>query len=565
MLPPLIDILRESLRKEVIRLFPAVDFDPATLTPATHERFGHYQYNGALALARPLARPPREIAQAIMGAWRENLPPCIGEISLAGAGFVNITLSSQYLGESLPGRILHPPMTLHPKKIIVEFSSPNIAKELHVGHLRSTVIGESLARLMEGFGHEVVRLNHVGDWGTQFGMMIAHMQDRHPPLHPQSAGAMMALYREAKERFDSDSDFKRRAHEAVVSLQGKEPRVLAQWEEICALSRLEFEALYRRLNVSLLERGESAYADLLPGVIADAESKGLVTLSDGAKCLFMEGFKTQEGDPLPLIIQKRDGGYNYATTDLAAIKQRVFEEEAEEILYVVDGGQRLHFAMVFSAARALGYLPDGGCLAEHVPFGVVVGQDGKKFRTRSGKTERLSDLLDEGKRRASALLMDREIEDREGTAEILAMNAIKYADLSSPRTQDYRFSYDHMLSFEGNTATYLLYSYVRIEGIKRRGGEMEPAPLRLEHPSEVSLALALHQMDEALLLAIEERAPHRLAESLHQIAGRFHAFFRDCPVMGSPQEASRRWLCKLTQEALARGFTLLGLEVVTSM
>jgi len=450
------------------------------LVPTTNPKFGDYQANVAMSLAKPLKSNPRAIATQIV----ENLdvsdlcePP-----EIAGPGFINLRLKTAYLQEQLRRMQADTRLGVAPaaprQKVIVDFSSPNIAKDMHVGHLRSTIIGDSIARVQEFMGHDVLRLNHVGDWGTQFGLLITHLKQVCPEALDAGStvdiGDLVTFYKQAKQRFDSDDDFKTRSREAVVELQSGEEMATRAWKALCEQSRREFQKIYNRLDIQIQERGESFYNPLLADVVQDLEAQGLLVEDQGAKVVFAEGFTNKDGDPLPLIIQKSDGGYNYATTDLAAIRYRTQQDRAERVLYVVDAGQGSHFAQVFQVAEKAGWIPAGVELT-HVPFGVVQGEDGKKFKTRSGDTVRLKDLLDEAVSRARADLEARiQAEGRKESetfiqevAETVGIGAVKYADLSQNRTSNYIFSFDKMLALQGNTAPYMLYAYVRVQGISR--------------------------------------------------------------------------------------------------
>lgn len=572
-------LIQKQATTIIKELFPDQELD-ADVTQSTQPQFGHYQCNSAMKLAKMRGQKPRDIAQQIVDKWQGD--HMIEKLEIAGPGFINITLSSEFLSKQLTEvaadkRYGVPPLG-EKKKIIVEFSSPNVAKELHVGHLRSTIIGESLARLFEFLGHDVLRLNHIGDWGTQFGMLITYLKEHEPEVLSGSKetdlSSLMNWYRESKKQFDADSDFKKRAQLQVVSLQGGEKEAIDAWRRICEISRKGFEEIYKVLHVTLNERGESFYNPMLPQVIKDYEKSGIVEVSDGAKCVFLEGFKSKDGTPLPMILQKSDGGYNYATTDSAALKHRVDEEKADRIIYVVDGGQQLHFQMVFKSAEKARYYDPKKVQAEHVPFGVVLGPDGKKFKTRSGETERLIDLLQEAVNRARTLLQERLDDANENElnelSRILGIDAIKYADLSCHRVKDYIFSYDRMLKFEGNTAAYLLYSYVRIQGIKRKCGKdihaiIATTPIELKHPTEIALGLQLRQFGETLAVMDRDLLPNRLCDYLYELAEKFHAFFRDCRVEGSPEESSRLALCELTARILKQGLQILGLETMDRM
>ncbi len=552
----------------------------ADVTQSTQEQFGHYQCNSALKIGKMLGLPPRQVAEAIVSLFdRES---AIEKLEIAGPGFINITLSPLYLSnlvkEILYSDRLGVPPVKKIERIIVEFSSPNIAKELHVGHLRSTIIGESLARLFEFLGHDVLRLNHIGDWGTQFGMLIAYMQEEVPEVlegkQETDLIELMQWYRASKKRFDEDPAFKKRAQLEVVNLQGGNPQSLAAWERICAISRKNFNEIYRLLDVRITERGESFYNSQLRPLVEDLEKKGIITLSDGAKCIFLEGFVTRDQTPLPMIVQKSDGGYNYDTTDMAAMRQRVQEEKADRIIVVTDAGQSLHFQMVAKAAERAGYLDPHKVQFDHVPFGVVLGADGKKFKTRSGETEKLIDLLQGGVDRAEQILKERlpdlPSEELDKMAEILGIDAIKYADLSCHRIKDYVFSYERMLKLEGNTAAFLLYAYVRIEGIKRKVGKeiaslLKKSAIQLKHPTEITLGLHLSQFAETLDMMSRDLLPNRLCDYLYHLAEKFHAFFRDCRVEGSEEEESRLLLCEATGRILKQGLQILGLKTLERM
>lgn len=548
------------------------------IAPCDREEFGHYQCNAALRLGASLKQSPRLIAQKIV----EHFDAAIcSKVEIAGPGFINFTLSPQFLSLELQKQLEDPFLgaSIPPdkKRIIVEFSSPNVAKELHVGHIRSTIIGDCLARLFEFLQQDVLRLNHIGDWGTQFGMLIAYMGEYAPKIlrgeEKVTLPILMGLYRASKEKFDLDPGFKKKSQLEVVRLQAGADDAIAAWKLICQISREGFQEIYDLLNVKIIERGESFYNPYLKAVVEELDKKGLVSISGGAKCIFLEGFKNREGDPLPMIIQKSDGGYNYDTTDLAALRHRIFEEKAERIICITDIGQSLHFQMLFAAAERAGWLEKKVEL-DHVGFGLVLGPDGKKFKTRSGDTEKLIDLLIEAVNRARLIVQERLPEAREEEtdrlARVIGIGALKYADLSSSRTKDYTFSYDRMLSFEGNTAVFLLYAYVRISGIKRKiHADMDVLfsnyKIVVEHPSEVSLALHLRRFGEVLETVAQELLPNRLTDYLYVLAEKFNAFFRDCRVEGSLEQSSRLLLCELTARVLRQGLEILGLETIERM
>jgi len=574
--------LEDSLHSALLAAFgKALQEHPehlqSELTQSTQPKFGHYQCNNAPKLAGILGKNPREVASTIASAI--DAPEMIEKLEIAGPGFINITLKTSFLEKEIEEMMRDShcgvPIASEKDKVIVEFSSPNIAKELHVGHLRSTIIGDSIARLLEFLGYDVLRLNHIGDWGTQFGMLIAYLRTFEPDFFAGKKTAdlakLMEWYRLAKQHFDADPEFKKQAQLEVVRLQGGDEASREAWQMICDISRRAFQEIYSLLDIEIEERGESFYNPMLPEVVADMEKRGLITESDRARCVFLEGFTSRDGSPLPMIVQKSDGGYNYATTDMAAVRHRIEKEGAKRIIMVTDAGQSLHFQMIAKAAEKAGYLDPEKVAYDHVPFGVVLGADGKKFKTRSGETVKLVSLIDEAIARAKAIFKERlpEASEKEidelGT--ILGIDAIKYADLASHRLKDYVFSFDRMLRFEGNTAAFLLYSYVRIQGIKRKlPGELNPnAPVRLTQDAEINLALHLRRFGETLEMMARDLLPNRLCEYLYELSEKFNAFFRDCQVIGSEEEKSRLVLIEATERILGKGLQLLGLKTLPRM
>lgn len=554
--------------------------EPSEITQSTQEQFGHYQCNSCLKIAKAYKKNPREVASSIVSLIETD--PVFAKLEIAGPGFINITVATTLLEERINDLLQDPflgvPRPLKPKRVIVEYSSPNVAKELHVGHLRSTIIGDSIARLFIFLGHDVLKLNHIGDWGTQFGMLITYLEEEHPDVlsgkQETDLEHLMQWYKSSKIRFDENPVFKKKAQLKVVQLQGGDLAAKKAWEIICDISRKAFQAIYKILDVEIVERGESFYNPFLAEVVADFEKKGLITVSDGAKCVFLDGITGRDGAPLPMIIQKSDGGYNYETTDVAAIRHRVDVEKAERIIYLTDAGQALHFDMVFQAAAKAGYYDPAKVELNHVTFGVVLGLDGKKFKTRSGETEKLIDLLTEAVDRARVIVQERlpevSSEEQEEIAHTLGIGAVKYADLSGNRVKDYIFSYDRMLKFEGNTAAFLLYAFVRIQGIKRKGNRdiaslINSCKVVLTHPQEVKLALHLAQFGEVLAAITKDLLPNRLADYLYTLAEHFNAFYRDCRVEGSEHEDSRLLLCEATGLVLQRGLNLLGLRTTERM
>ncbi len=555
------------------------------LVPTSNPKFGDYQANLAMSLAKPLQENPRAIATQIVA--KLDLSDLCEPPEIAGPGFINLRFKTQYLEDQLRAMQADPRLGVapvaHPQTVIVDFSSPNIAKEMHVGHLRSTIIGDSLARVQEFMGHQVLRLNHVGDWGTQFGMLITHLKDACPEaLTPGAAidiGDLVTFYKQAKQRFDTDDDFKTRSREAVVDLQSGEATATTAWKALCEQSRQAFQTLYDRLDITIQERGESFYNPLLADVVQDLDSLGLLVENQGARVVFADGFTNKDGDPLPLIIQKTDGGYNYATTDLAAIRYRTQQDGAERVLYVVDAGQGNHFAQVFQVAAKAGWIPSNVELT-HVPFGVVQGEDGKKFKTRSGDTVRLKDLLDEAVSRARTDLETRlQTEQRAETedfiqdaAEAVGIGSVKYADLSQNRTSNYIFSFDKMLALQGNTAPYMLYAYVRVQGISRKGDidfAHLPAEARIYLADDTEFALARHllQLDEVIGEVTQDLYPNRLCQYLFELSQKFNQFYDRCAVLqaAEPQRTSRLLLCDLTAKTLKLGLSLLGIRVLERM
>lgn len=588
--------LDAQLRQAMAAAFPETasmasgTLDPQ-LAPASRPEFGDLQANGALALARPLQQKPRAIAEAIVAQLQQDptftalcLPP-----QIAGPGFINLTLRPERLAAEVQARLGDPrlgvPEVATPQTVIVDFSSPNIAKEMHVGHLRSTIIGDCLARVLEFRGNRVLRLNHVGDWGTQFGMLITHLKQVAPAAltTPDSVdlGDLVAFYRQAKQRFDDDDAFQATAREEVVRLQGGDPLSLRAWGLLCDQSRREFQQIYDRLDIRLSERGESFYNPLLRAVVDDLRAAGLLVEDDGAQVVFLEGVSGKDGQPMPLIVQKSDGGFNYATTDLAAIRHRFAAapdgDGAGRVVYVTDAGQASHFAAVFQVARRAGWIPQGSSV-EHVPFGLVQGEDGKKLKTRSGDTVRLRDLLDEAVERARADL-NRRLADEErtedaafidGVATTVGLGAVKYADLSTNRITNYQFSFDRMLALTGNTAPYLLYAVVRIAGIARRGGDLSAdasAALTFSEPQEWALIRELLRLDTVVVEVEQELLPNRLCSYLFELSQAFNRFYDQVPVLRAedPARASRLALCRLTADTLRLGLELLGIPTLERM
>ncbi|NEP39160.1 MAG: arginine--tRNA ligase [Okeania sp. SIO2G4] len=578
--------LKSKFDKAIVAAFgqDLANTDPMVV-PASNPKFGDYQCNVAMSLAKKLKDKPRAIATQIIE--KLDITDICKPPEIAGPGFINITLKPEYIEVNLQQIIknerLNIPPTKNPQRVVIDFSSPNIAKEMHVGHLRSTIIGDSLARVLEFQGHDVLRLNHVGDWGTQFGMLITYLREAFPEALKTAdvldIGDLVAFYRKAKKRFDEDEIFKEKSREEVVNLQAGAEDSRYAWQLLCNQSRREFQVIYDLLDIELNERGESFYNSMLPGVVEELNKLSLLEENNGAQCVFLEGFTNKEGERLPLIVQKSDGGYNYATTDLAALCHRIEKEGAKRLIYVTDAGQANHFAQVWQVAKRAGWIPENVEVV-HVSFGLVLGEDGKKLKTRSGETVRLKELLDEAINRARNDLKKRlEEENRsesdefiENIAKIVGLSAVKYADLSQNRNSNYVFSFDKMLALNGNTAPYLLYAYVRVQGIARKG-EIEFENLRengkiiLKDEQELVLGKHLLLLNEVLNMVAVELLPNRLCEYLYELSGKFNQFFENCPVLTSeePLRTSRLLLCYLTARTLKLGLSLLGISVLERM
>ena len=560
------------------------DTDPLVVL-ASNPKFGDYQCNVALPLAKKLKQKPRDIAQQILDNL-EEIESCETP-TIAGAGFINLTLKPAYLEAQLntikTDSRLGVESVKYPQRIIVDFSSPNIAKELHVGHLRSTIIGDCIARVLEFRGHDVLRLNHVGDWGTQFGMLITYLREAYPEALTTAdaldLGDLVSFYRQAKKRFDEDEEFKETSRQEVVKLQAGAEDTRRAWQLLCDQSRREFAKIYELLDITITERGESFYNPLLPDVVKDLEALGLVEENEGAKCIFLEGFTNKQGEPLPLIVQKSNGGYNYATTDLAALRYRINQDGAQRVIYVVDAGQGNHFAQVFQVAKRANWLSEE-VEAVHVPFGLVLGEGGKKLKTRSGETVRLKDLLDEAVAHSRTDLESRlQEEERQETQEfitnvsqIVGLSAVKYADLSQNRISNYIFSYDKMLSLKGNTAPYMLYAYARVQSIGREGNIDfanlgEDTQVVLSQETELVLAKHILQLGEVLQEVERDLLPNRLCEYLYLLSQKYNKFYEECPVLKEeePLRTSRLILCDLTARTLKLGLSLLGISVLERM
>jgi len=536
------------------------------------------QANGALPIGKRLGQKPRDVAEAVVAAAADLLTAVCSAVEIAGPGFINLTFSDEFLETQLAKAAADEHLGVRgapvAKRVVIDYSAPNVAKEMHVGHLRTTVIGDALVRLMTFVGHTVVRENHIGDWGTPFGMLIEHLVDlgETEAANELSLGDLDAFYKQARAKFDADPAMQDRARQRVVLLQSGDPETMHLWNLLVELSTKHFNAVYDKLGVLLTDddiAGESKYNALLPEVIERLRDTGLLVESDGADVVFPPGFSNRDGDPLPLIVQKRGGGFNYGTSDLACVIDRVERVKGDLLLYVVGAPQAQHFAMVFKVAEMAGWLQPP-TEAVHVMFGSVLGADRKPLKSRSGEPLKFIDLLNEAVERAAAAVAEKNpslsAEERAEIADMIGIGAVKYADLSTDRIKDYIFDYDRMLAFDGNTAPYLQYAHARICSIFRRA-ELDRASVRsnaivLGAPQERDLAKRLLAFDSAVWDTIEKYSPHRLCTYLFDLAQDFTAFYEHCPVLKADDEAtkaSRLALSDLTARVLAQGLDLLGI------
>lgn len=573
------ELLRDRVREAVVRAFGP---EHAGIDPAVRRsQFADYQADVALRLAKPLRQKPLQIAETLRGALQLS---DVAEVSVSPPGFVNFRFTESYLEQQIAAVATDERCGVQRAAeldtVVIDYSSPNVAKEMHVGHLRSTVIGDALARTLRFLGHEVILQNHIGDWGTPFGMLIEHMQDVGTAAAEQalSLGSLNEFYRAAREKFDQSPEFQERARQRVVLLQGGDPATLEAWRSLSEASRRYFVSIYERLGVLLRDddvRGESFYNPSLPEIARDLAERGLARVDQDALCAFPPGFTGKDGEPLPLIIRKGDGGFGYAATDLAAVRFRVQELGATRILVVVGAPQQQHLSMVFATARLAGYLPEA-VRVEHVMFGSVLGPDRKMFKSRSGESVKLASLLDEAIDRAEKAVRESRSLSAEEARRIAAevgIGAIKYADLSSDRIKDYIFDWDRMLSFEGNTGPYLQYAHARIVSIEQKaraaGLTADPSvPIVLSADEERALCLELFELGPAITAVAETLQPHRLCHYLYELSSKFTAFYENCPVLRADTDAlkaSRLRLVATTRRALALGLDLLGISAPERM
>jgi arginyl-tRNA synthetase len=562
---------------------PAEAKRPAQIDRTKDKSHGDFATNIALMLAKLAGMKPRDLAEKLIAALPAD--NAVAKVEIAGPGFINFFQADDWLTGLLDQALADPylavPRPEQAQTVVVDYSSPNLAKEMHVGHLRSSIIGDAVVRTLEFLGHAVVRQNHVGDWGTQFGMLLAYLEEQKSEESDtelsRELGDLEGFYRAAKQRFDESDAFATRARSLVVKLQAGDEDCLALWREFNSVSLSHCQAVYDRLGVSLTPadvRGESAYNDDLAQVVSDLDARGLLSEDQGAQCVFMDEFKNKEGAPLPVIVQKADGGYLYATTDLAALRYRAGTLHADRMLYFVDQRQALHFQQMFSLAKRAGFVPEPTEL-EHMGFGTMNGPDGRPFKTRDGGTVKLIDLLDEAEERAYTLVKDKnpqlDDQDLRTIAHSVGIGAVKYADLSKNRSSDYIFNFEQMLSFEGNTAPYLLYAYTRVASVFRKAG-LEMAQVsgdfQLQEDAEQALAARLVQFGEVLESVAEKGLPHLFCTYLYDVAGLFSTFYEHCPILSGDNEAlkqSRLKLAALTARTLKQGMELLGLSPLERM
>ncbi len=551
----------------------------ANVITSSRPEFGDYQVNGVMAIAKQLKTNPRELAARVVELLGDNHADLIAKLEIAGPGFINIHLSDSALLSRANAILSSSSPLLSPieqsQTIVVDYSAPNLAKEMHVGHLRGTIIGDSIVRVLECIGHKVIRQNHVGDWGTQFGMLISYMREMPEESRGSKLEDLENFYRAAKLRFDSDKDFADTARASVVKLQQGDPEYLEAWKAFIDESLNHCQAVYDKLNVTLKREdldAESFYNDELPVIVEELEAKALLEISEGAKVVFLPEFVGKDDELLPTIIQKSDGGYLYATTDLAAVKYRSYDLNADRSLYVVDARQSLHFQQVFAVAEKAGFTSENISL-EHIAYGTMMGKDGKPFKTRSGDTIKLVELLDEAVKRAFDLVTERSSElsetERNVIAKEIGIGAVKYADLSKNRTSDYIFDWSTMLSFEGNTAPYLMYAYARIRSIVQKSSSTvaRQQVTKTESPEERALLIKLLQFPEIVHAVAIDCYPNQLCNYLYELAGQFMRFYEACPILKAdePTMESRLALCELCALSMHKGLELLGINTLEKM
>jgi len=571
-------LLSDKVTQALIAAGAPADCEPQVRQSAKAQ-FGDYQANGVMSVAKKLGMPPRQLAEQVLNHL--DLAGIASKVEIAGPGFINIFLDPAYLSGLVESAVLNERIGIPqvaPQTIVVDYSAPNVAKEMHVGHLRSTIIGDAAVRTLEFLGHNVIRANHVGDWGTQFGMLIAYLEKQ----QNENAGEMAladleGFYREAKKHYDEDEAFAERARNYVVKLQGGDEYCREMWRKLVDITMTQNQITYERLNVTLTRddvMGESLYNPMLAGIVADLKAKGLAVESEGATVVFLDEYKNKEGEAMGVIIQKKDGGFLYTTTDIACAKYRYETLHADRVLYYIDSRQHQHLMQAWTIVRKAGYVPDSVPLEHHM-FGMMLGKDGKPFKTRAGGTVKLSDLLDEALERARRLVAaknpDMPADELEALANAVGIGAVKYADLSKNRTTDYIFDWDNMLAFEGNTAPYMQYAYTRVLSIFRKAGmeeSMLTAPVKITEEREAALAARLLQFEETLTTVAREGTPHVMCAYLYDVAGLFSGFYEHCPILTAESEGvrqSRLKLALLTAKTLKIGLDTLGIQTVERM
>ncbi|MGL5107780.1 MAG: arginine--tRNA ligase [Vibrio ordalii] len=554
---------------------------PAAVRQSAKAQFGDYQANGIMGVAKQLGTNPREFAQKVLDVL--DLDGIASKTEIAGPGFINIFLSEAFLAKQADIALAdeHLGVTKEAQKTIVaDYSAPNVAKEMHVGHLRSTIIGDAVVRTLEFLGHKVIRANHIGDWGTQFGMLIANLervQQESGNEVSMELSDLEAFYRESKKLYDEDEVFAAKARNYVVKLQSGDEFCAQMWKKLVDITMIQNQRNYDRLNVSLTRddvMGESMYNDMLPGIVADLKEKGLAQEDDGAQVVFLEEYKNKDGEPMGVIIQKRDGGFLYTTTDIACAKYRYETLGADRVLYFIDSRQHQHLMQAWTIVRKAGYVPEKVTL-EHHAFGMMLGKDGRPFKTRAGGTVRLADLLDEAQERAAKLIEsknpDLDAAEKANIANTVAMAAVKYADLSKHRTTDYVFDWDNMLAFEGNTAPYMQYAYTRVASIFAKAGvsmDNLTGKIKVTQEKEKALIAKLLQFEEAVQAVAREGQPHIMCSYLFELAGQFSSFYEACPILVAEDESvkqSRLKLAALTAKTIKQGLSLLGIDTLERM
>uniref|UniRef100_UPI00301C206C arginine--tRNA ligase n=1 Tax=Morganella morganii TaxID=582 RepID=UPI00301C206C len=571
-------ILSDKIQQALISAGAPLDCD-AIVKQSAKAQFGDYQANGVMAAAKKMGMPPRQLAEKVIELL--DLDGIAEKTEIAGPGFINIFLSPDWLTTQLETALADDKLGLtpvEPMTIAIDYSAPNVAKQMHVGHLRSTIIGDAAARTHEYLGHKVIRCNHVGDWGTQFGMLIAYLEK----MQNEDAGDMAladleAFYREAKKHYDEDEVFAERARGYVVKLQGGDEYCRTMWRKLVDITMQQNQETYNRLNVTLTEddvMGESLYNDMLPGIVSDLLNRRIAEESEGAIVVYLDEFKNKEGEPMGVIIRKKDGGYLYTTTDIACAKYRHDVLHADRVLYYIDSRQHQHLMQAWTIVRKAGYIPESMTLEHHM-FGMMLGKDGKPFKTRAGGTIRLSDLLDEAVERAEKLIREKNSDMPEDElkqlAEVVGIGAVKYADLSKSRTTDYIFDWDNMLAFEGNTAPYMQYAYTRVASVFKRAdidADSLTQPIILTDDRERQLAARLLQFEETITAVAREGLPHMMCSYLYDLAGLFSGFYEHCPILAAESEElrqSRLKLALLTQKTLKAGLDTLGIGTVEKM